>query len=100
MKINIIMNKEEFEKLKVIITKIFKKNKVKKAGIFGSFALGTQNKNSDVDILIDFDGSLLDMIKLEMELEKKLKKKIDLVSYNGLNSLIKERILNEEVRII
>ena len=35
-----------------------------------------------------------------MELEKTLGKKVDLLTYKGINHHLKERILDEEVRII
>ena len=91
---------KELQKIKPKIEEILKKNKIRKAGIFGSYAKGEQTKNSDVDILIEFNGSLLDLVGVEMELKKKLRKKVDLLTYNGINHLLKERILNEEVRII
>ena len=56
---------KEIEKIKSKIVKILKKNKVKKAGIFGSYARGEQKKNSDIDIvvkIVDKDMSLLDFI--------------------------------------
>ncbi|MBU2576755.1 MAG: nucleotidyltransferase family protein [Nanoarchaeota archaeon] len=90
----------ELEKLKPKIIEILKKFKIKKAGIFGSFVRGTQKKNSDIDILIEFDGGLLKLVRLESELENKIKLKVDLLTYGGINSLLKESILNEEVRII
>ncbi len=43
------MNKE-IEKIKKKIVPILKKNKVVRAGIFGSYARGENKKNSDVDI--------------------------------------------------
>jgi len=53
---------------------------VKKIGLFGSFIKNKQHKKSDVDILIEFDkptlGKYLFVLRL---LEKKLKRKIDLV---------------------
>ena len=55
------------------------------------------------DLLIEVKGkkfSLLDLIGLESELKKKLGKRVDLLTYNGINHLLRERILNEEVRII
>ncbi|MBU2576695.1 MAG: nucleotidyltransferase family protein [Nanoarchaeota archaeon] len=91
---------KKLEKIKPKIKEILKKNNIKKAGIFGSYAKGEQRKDSDVDILIEFDGSLLDLVGLEIELKKKLRKKIDLITYGGINHLLRERILNEEVRII
>jgi len=82
------------------IVQILKKHKVRKAGIFGSYARGESKRNSDVDILVDFDGSLIKLAGLELELEKSLGKKVDLLTYNGINPLLKEIILKEEARII
>ncbi len=82
---------------------ILKKNGVAKAGIFGSYARGEAKKRSDIDMLIKVKRkkfSLLDHVRLERELEEKLHKKVDLLTYNGINHLLKDRILNEEVRII
>ena len=93
---------DEFIKLKNKIIKILKKNKIKKAGIFGSYARGEQRKNSDLDILIELPKkmNLFDLTGLEIDLKERLKKKIDLITYNSLNHLIKERILNQEIKII
>src|SRR3989344_6048041 len=94
------LKKKEVAKLKEDIFVILKDKKVKRAGLFGSYARGEQKKDSDVDILIEFDGSLLDLVRVEREIKKKLKKKVDLITYNGLSPYLKERILNEEVRIM
>ena len=98
----IILSKkiEEIEKLKPKIVEILKKNGVKKAGIFGSYARGEQKKDSDIDILVEFDRSLIALAGLELELEKILRKKVDILTYRGINYLLKKRILNEEVRIL
>jgi uncharacterized protein len=93
----------EINKIKPKIVKLLKENGVVRAGVFGSYARGEQKKNSDIDILIEVRGrkfSLFDLIALEMELKKVLKKKVDLLTYNGINHLLRERILREEVRII
>ena len=91
--------------LKLIIYKslpLLRRNGVTKAGIFGSYARGEQHKGSDVDMLIQFKGrkSLFDLVHLEKELEVAVGKKIDLLTYNSLHPLLKERILNEEIRIL
>jgi len=96
------MNKE-IEKIKKKIIKILKKNKVVRAGIFGSYARGEQKKNSDVDLLVEInsrDFSLLDLVKLKLMIEKVLNKKIDLIEYSTLHPMIKERALKEEVKLI
>jgi len=83
------------------IIKILRKYHVKKAGIFGSYARGEQRKNSDIDIIIAPPKDMgLEFVGLALELEKKLKKKVDLLSYNGIHNLIKKRVLEEERRII
>jgi predicted nucleotidyltransferase len=94
----------QLEKLKPKIVKILKNNGIKKAGIFGSYARGEQNKKSDIDILIELDEkskfSLFDLAGLEMELKKILKIDVDVLTYKSIHSLLKERILSEEVKII
>ena len=95
-KVNKILNK-----IKPQIISILKKNNVKKAGIFGSYSTGNQRKNSDIDILIKPPKNMgFGFAGIEIELEDKLGKKVDLVSYNGINHLLKEKILNQEIRII
>ncbi|MBI2452097.1 nucleotidyltransferase domain-containing protein [Candidatus Pacearchaeota archaeon] len=89
------------EKIKPKIMEILKKNKIKKAGIFGSYVRGEENRNSDIDILIQPTKNMgFKFSGLEIELSKKLKKKVDLVSYNGLSPHLKNKILSQEVRII
>ena len=81
---------------------ILKNNDVTKAGVFGSAALGNMKKKSDVDFLIKFKPgkSLLDLVRLKYQLEAKLKKKVDLVTYNSVHPLLKEKIMKEEIRIL
>lgn len=66
-----------------ICTPILKKYNIKKAYIFGSYARGEATENSDIDIMIQTTNSdistLLNLCNLEIELEEKLKKKIDIV---------------------
>ena len=89
------------DKIKPKIVNILKKNNVKRAGIFGSYAEGKQKKNSDIDILIEPPKNIgFGFAGIEIELSEKLNKKIDLVSYKGLSPFLKERILKQEVRII
>ena len=91
---------KETEKIKSII-KVLKKYNVKKAGIFGSYARGEQKKNSDVDIIIQAPKDMgIEFVRLNYDLEDALNEKVDLITYNSIHPLIKERILNEEVRIL
>ena len=72
------------------------KYKVKKLGIFGSYARGEQSKDSDIDILVEFESPIgLEFIDLADELEKILNKKIDLVSANAIKPRLKKYILQD-----
>ncbi|GBE19900.1 nucleotidyltransferase domain protein [archaeon BMS3Abin17] len=85
------------------ITKILKKNKVERAGIFGSYARGEQKKGSDIDILVEIGDkkmSLLGFVSLMRLLEDSISKKVDLVEYSAIKPQIKDSILKEELRII
>lgn len=93
----------DLEKMKPKILKILKKHGVERAGIFGSYARGEEKEDSDLDLLIEVNGkefSLIDLIGLEMELKKAIKKKVDLITYKGISPYLKDRIIKEEVRII
>ncbi|MEI7961797.1 MAG: nucleotidyltransferase family protein [archaeon] len=95
------MNKK-VEELKKKIIPILKKNGVIKAGIFGSYVRGNSNKKSDVDLLVEFKKKpgLFDFIGIKIELEEKIGKKVDLLTYDSIYPMLRERILTEEVRII
>jgi len=90
----------ELKEMKIKIRRILKKYGIVRAGIFGSYSRGKQGKNSDIDILIEFNGSLLKLVKIEREIKENLKIKVDLITYKGINPLLKEKILKEEIRII
>jgi len=93
--------KKQLNILKKKIIPILKKNHVVRAGIFGSYAYGEQKKDSDIDILIEPPKGIgFGFVGIQLELEDKLKKKVDLLSYNGIHPLLRKRILKEEVRII
>ncbi|MBU1045490.1 MAG: nucleotidyltransferase family protein [Candidatus Omnitrophica bacterium] len=93
---------KDIEEIKKKIVKILKKNKITKAGIFGSYARGEQKKNSDIDILVKptKEMSLLDFVGIKLEIEDELGNKVDFVSYKTLHPRLKKQILNEEIRII
>ncbi len=83
------------------ILSILKKRGVVKAGIFGSYATGEATKKSDIDILIQPPkGTGFGFVGIQMELEEKLNRKVDLLSYRAIHPLLKKRIIGEEIRII
>jgi predicted nucleotidyltransferase len=84
------------------ILPILEKYNIKKAGLFGSFVRGEMREDSDIDILVEIeDGiSLLDFVGIKLEIEEALGKKVDLVEYNTIKPLLKERIIKEQVGIL
>ena len=94
-------NKKELDKIKKKIVPILKKYGVTKAGIFGSYARGEQNKKSDVDILIELNEAydLIEYIQLKNIIENAIKKKVDLVEYSCIRKELRNNILNEEIPI-
>ena len=93
---------KNLEAMKQKIANLLKKKDIARAGIFGSYARGEQNKNSDIDIVIEFKGkkSLLDLIALELALKKALKRKVDISTYKSISPHLKKQILAEEIKIL
>jgi hypothetical protein len=79
-----------------------RRHQVHHAGIFGSTAHGTAKKTSDIDLLIEFTGekSLFDLVALKLDLEAEIDRKIDILTYNALNPLIRNSVLADEVRVL
>lgn len=76
----------------------FKKEGVIKAAVFGSFATGYADRKSDIDFLIKMDKSKsrFDLIEIKLNLEKKLRRKVDVITYGGIHRQLKNRILREK----
>ena len=82
-----------------LIKSYFRGSPVVRAYLFGSYARGYADQESDIDILVDLDYSQkigLQFIKMKIDLEALLGTKVDLVSSNGLSKYIKPIIDNEK----
>ncbi|WP_026951058.1 nucleotidyltransferase family protein [Algoriphagus mannitolivorans] len=90
------------EKQKTIIKNVTQKFQPKLIGVFGSYARGDQNKDSDLDILIDFKEkiNLLELIGLEQELSELLEIKVDLITQKSLHPPLKPLIEKDLIRIL
>lgn len=70
---------------------------VEEIGVFGSFARGDNNENSDIDISIELNRKvavgLFEFARMQFYLEDVLGRKVDLVIKSGIKPLIKDRIL-------
>ena len=71
---------------------------VKSAALFGSYAKGTQRDDSDVDILVEFDGFVgLKFVHLADHLELLFGRKVDVVTKGGIDS-IRHRDVAESIK--
>ena len=94
--------KIDIEEIKRKTLPILQRYGVTKTGLFGSCVRGEMREDSDVDMLVEIekDISLLDFVGLRIEIEEALGRKVDLVEYDTIKPLLKERILKEQVVIL
>jgi predicted nucleotidyltransferase len=66
-------------------------------GIFGSYVRAEEKKESDIDVLVEFDegANLLDLTGLSLFLEEKLNCRVDVVPESAIRKEIKDSILKE-----
>ena len=93
----------ELDKILVLLKS--RRRQLKKYGIvslsiFGSVARNQARKNSDVDILVDFEKpvGLFEYARLKMYLEDVLGREVDLVTPEALRKELREDILREAIR--
>ncbi|MFH1436118.1 MAG: protein kinase [Pseudomonadota bacterium] len=88
---------EEIKSRKDLIARKFG---VKRIGVFGSFARGEENEQSDIDILVEFmkDRKTFDnYMELKFFMEDLFKRPVDLVTIRSLRPELKQKILEEVV---
>jgi predicted nucleotidyltransferase len=68
--------------------------------LFGSVARDEAGPESDVDLLVEFaEGvDLFEFVRVRMQLEELLSRKVDLVTPGALKRQLRDRILGEAVR--
>ena len=72
------------------------KYEVERIGFFGSYARDEHNKESDIDILVEFRRPLgWAFFDLQDLLEKELQQKVDLVSIKALREQLRDDILSQ-----
>ncbi|WP_262248529.1 nucleotidyltransferase family protein [Parapedobacter soli] len=76
---------------------------IKSIGLFGSYARESQNEESDIDILLDFEGDkeTFDNYMATYDLLESLfnGKRVEVVTKNGLSPYIGPKILNEVIYV-
>jgi len=75
---------------------------IKRIGIFGSFARGEQNNESDVDVLVEFksgEATFDNFMQLAYYLEDLLKRHVDILTCDGISKYIRPYIEKEVIWI-
>ena len=90
------------QQIRQSILPILRRYGVSKAALFGSTVRNQMRPDSDIDILvqIDTDISLLEFVGLKLDLEEALNTSVDLVEYDTIKPLIRDRILKEQQVIL
>ena len=94
--------KDFVEEIAKKIIPILKKHDVKRAGIFGSRACGAERKYSDLDILVELDkkSDAFSLIRIKRAIEDHLGMPVDVLTYNSIHHLLRERILRQQSPIL
>ncbi|MCD6174245.1 MAG: nucleotidyltransferase family protein [Planctomycetes bacterium] len=81
------------------ILQIADRHGARKIRVFGSFADGNVDDNSDLDLLVDLERGrdLLDLIGFKQELEEYIGRKVDVVTEKGLSPHLRETILSQAI---
>ena len=74
---------------------------VRSIRVFGSFAKGEEDVNSDIDFLVELDPkrSLLDIISLKHEIEDVTGRKVTIVTKAAVSPYLIDQITKEAVRL-
>ena len=83
------------------ISVLANKHGIRNIRVFGSYAHGNADENSDLDLLvtIDEDRSLLDRIAFMHDVEDLLQIKVDVVNENALHHFIRETVIKEGISL-
>ena len=90
------------EELLRTIRDFFRNQPVDKAFLFGSVSRNEENDQSDIDILVELDYSKpigLAFVRMKLELEDILKRKVDLITSRSVSKYIQPVIDAEKVLI-
>ncbi|MBI5306392.1 nucleotidyltransferase family protein [Candidatus Wolfebacteria bacterium] len=95
-----IINKEQIKK---ILSEAIKKSKfkdsVEKASLFGSYAREEENKESDIDVLIEFKPNvkigLFEFVRFQRFLGESAGRKVDLLTPESISKFFRDKIIKE-----
>ena len=83
------------------ILQIAARHGARKVRVFGSVARGEARRGSDIDFLVEMEEgrSLLDLAALILDLERLLKRPVDVASERGLRPPVRKEILKDAIAL-
>jgi predicted nucleotidyltransferase len=83
--------------LRPMLPELRRQHPIADLGVFGSYVRGEQRADSDLDVLVEFDGpiDLFSYVRLQDEIGDRIGVPVDLVHRKGLKPLIRAEILRE-----
>lgn len=79
---------------------LYEKFGVTRMGIFGSFTREEQTSSSDIDMIVEMEGSrknIHSFLQMKKFLEKELSRKIDMGFEHSLKPIVKEKIKGQTI---
>ena len=92
----------EAKQLKIICDYFSNQPVVLRAYLFGSYSRGEAHKNSDIDLLVEYDYDQMknwEFFQIPIDLQKLLSKRVDVVSAQGLSKYVKPFIDKDKILI-
>lgn len=88
------MNLSDFDKQK--ISEICRRNDISFCALFGSYARGEANAESDIDLLVRFSKPKgYNFLDAAFEIEEVLGRKVDLITERGLSKHVREYVYKD-----
>jgi len=83
------------------ILQIAARHGARKVRVFGSVVRGEARRGSDIDFLVEMDEgrSLLDHAALILDLERLLKRPVDVASERGLRPPVRKEVLKDAIAL-
>ena len=97
------LSEDTMDRAKVLgkITRALKKQGATKIAIFGSYARGEERTDSDIDVIVEFSEvkSLLELVRMERELQEALGTKVHLLTEKWISPYLID-IVRREMEVI
>lgn len=91
----------ERQQLFNLIRVYLQRNGIQKAAVFGSYARGQEQANSDIDLLLELGkATLFDVLRFEAELGVLTQRRIDIVEYRAVKPALQKSIFSTTIPLL